>query len=174
MRLTDAQIAKAYQIAKLHAAVDGAFPETLMQFWYESCWELCARHAGLVYPSEQIVEPVTIDEDGTIVLSRPPNGQVQFSSNGQIIATLPPDSPCFTPGNHARMCCPTLCCACNVRAHYSTGLGCSEEIPPSFLMAVARLFAYQCENRGDAELDEHVLGKCGAKTFLSPFLVYVL
>jgi hypothetical protein len=47
-------------------------------------------------------------------------------------------------------------------------------VPPRLVQAVARLFAYICETRGDVELDDQVLKKCGAFRFLGPDLTYAL
>jgi len=172
-------LASAYEIAKLHAAVDGAFAEPLMQSWFQAAWALCGAYAGLILATA-IEEVVHVEPDGALKLSHFPTSNVRFFAAGRLVAVLPPGSPCFLPRTEAdelmgscRMCCPNLCCYCDVKASYTAGLGTCDEIPPLVVQAVARVFAYICENRGDTELDEHVLAKCGAKAFLSPYLTYV-
>jgi len=174
-------LASAYEIAKLHAAVDGAFDEKLMRHWFGAAWALCAQYAGIVFPAARIDELVSIGADGALTLSQTPSSDVRFYAGGKLVATLPPGSPCFQPRSEAddfagcRMCCPDLCCYCDLRASYTAGMGAGcDDLPPGIVQAVARVFAYIVENRGDAELDEHVLGKCGAKAFLSPYLTYVM
>jgi hypothetical protein len=70
--------------------------------------------------------------------------------------------------------CPDLCCYCgDVIAVYAYGDS-SCNISPRFLQAVARLFTYIAENRGDVELNEQSLKKSGAFAFLGPNLTYAL
>jgi len=171
---------QAYEIAKLHAAVDGAFDERLLEHWFDAAWDACAAMVGITYPEERIQEPVSVAADGSLTLSHEPTSNVRFIAGGRLIAELPPNSPCFLPRTDlddelgtCRMCCPSLCCHCNLVASYTTGLSACEEIPSWFVQAVARLFTYIAENRGDTEMNEAVIAKCGAKAFLAPYLVYV-
>jgi len=178
-------IGEAFEIAKLHAAVDGAFSEPLMRHWFEAAWDLCAAQVGMIFPPQAMDETVVVGPGGQIVLSQPPSSEVRFYAGPNLVAVLPPNSPCF--GESPRQLwddeggcgtrCPDLCCYCNVRALYTTdgglGLDC-DEVPPWFVQAVARLFTYIAENRGDAEMNEAVLAKCGAKAFLAPHLQYAL
>jgi len=178
-------IVAAYEIAKLQAATDGAFDERLTRHWFEASWDLCAAMVGLVFPPLPIDEVVTVAPDGSILLSHQPMGDVRFYSGPNLVAVLPPNSPCFWPRpgslfddeTGCGLNCPDLCCYCNVRAIYTGGgdiaVDC-DEIPPWFVQAVARLFTYVCENRGDTEMDEHVLAKSGAKAFLAPHLAYAV
>jgi len=178
-------VVAAYEIAKLQAATDGAFDEKLLRHWFEAAWDLCAAMVGLVFPPLPVDEMVTVAPDGAILLSAPPAGDVRFFSGPNLVAVLPPNSPCFGPRpgglfddeSGVGLRCPDLCCFCNVRAIYTTdgGLGIEcDEVPPWFVQAVARLFVYIAENRGDTEMDERVLAKCGAKAFLAPYLTYAL
>jgi hypothetical protein len=167
----------AYAFAKVHAAVDGAFPESLTWGWFSASWQLCADHIGLVYPAREIREEVHVDpRTGVIHLSHEPTGAVQFFAGGRLVATLPPNSPCFGPERYRHtLCCPALCCYCgSLRAHYQAGedFGCGE-VPPGFVMAVARVFAYVAENRGDVGQEPNILGRCGALAFLSSRTTYV-
>jgi hypothetical protein len=160
---------EAFAVCKQHAALDGAFSEALMLFWFNACWERCAEQVGLIYPPREIREDVQIDpRTGAIRLSHEPSSAVQFFAGGRLVATLAPNSPCFGPHRHW-LCCPNLCCYCGcLRAVYMVGqdFGC-DGVPSSFVMAVARLFAYTCENRGDVQHEGAVLAKSGALTFLS-------
>jgi len=47
-------------------------------------------------------------------------------------------------------------------------------VPPGFLQAVARVFTFLCENRGDTGQDPNLLYRCGAMTFLGPGLTYIM
>src|SRR5262245_46759534 len=178
-------VVAAYEIAKLQAATAGAFDEKLLRHWFEAAWDLCAAMVGLVFPPLPVDEMVTVAPAGALLLSAPPPGAVRFCSAPDLVAVLPPNSPCVGPRpgglfddeSGVGLRCPDLCCFCNVRAIYTTdgGLGIEcDEGPPWFVQAVARLFVYIAENRGDTEMDERVLAKCGAKAFLAPYLTYAL
>lgn len=156
---------EAFELCKLQASVDGAFPDALLRFWFQSAWDLCASMIGFVYPAREVQEPICPDECGNFTISYQPSSVVQIFSGYSLVATFPPNL-------RRTRCDPALCCYCNLVAKYTVGEE-TCELPPRFLQAVARLFTYICENRGDTELDEAVLGKCGAKLFLSPDLTYV-
>jgi hypothetical protein len=76
--------------------------------------------------------------------------------------------------DHCAGPCPDLCCyRGDVTAAYTYGSDtCAAS--PRFVQAVARLFAYICENRDDVELDDQALKKCGAFRFLGFDLTYAL
>jgi len=162
------RINNAFALCKLQAAADESFPDELLRHWFEAAWSLCAQMVGLVYPSQEIVEPIALDRRGAFTLSHQPSGCVRIYDGYTLLMTLPPS----LVRTH---CDPSLCCRCDLSAHYMIG---SEDpcadISPRFVQAVARLFTYMVENRGDVPLDENILGKCGALRFLSPDLTYVL
>jgi hypothetical protein len=161
-----AQYDKAYQICVLQASVDGAFDELLLRHWFEAAWMHCAEMVGLVYPAQQIKEPIIIDDFGNFRLSYEPSSEVRIYDGYTLVMVLPPSLL-------RSRCDPALCCFCNLTAQYTVGQDVCE-LPPSFVQAVARLFTYMVENRGDVEMDENVLSKCGALAFLSGQLTYVL
>lgn len=183
----------AYEIAKAHASVDGAFPELLMRHWFDAAWELCALMIDFTYPAQQSSEKMMQRDDGTIWLLHTPSSDVKLYAGPNLVAVLPPNSPCLggSPGyqrrragdaavygpyreDHCGAPCPDLCCYCgDVTAVYTYGSD-TCTVSPRFVQAVARLFAYICENRGDVELDDQVLKKCGAFRFLGPDLTYAL
>lgn len=158
------QIAEAYEICKLQAATDSTFDEKLMRHWFGAAWDLCAEMIGLTPPME-IEETVVIRADGSFVLSHEPTSEVRLFSGYTLVLILPPTL-------ERSRCDPALCCFCNLVARYRIGQE-TCELPPRFVQAVARVFAYIVENRGDSELDREVLAKCGALTFLGPDLMYV-
>lgn len=169
----------AYAFCLEHAVVDGAFPEGVMLQWFNAAWQLCADHIGLVYPAQTIREDVNIDpRSGVIKLSHEPSSAVQFFVSGRLVATLSPNSPCFGPQRSETLCCPQLCCYCGcLRAVYQVGQnynGCGDEIPATFVQAVAQVFAYIAENRGDTQREPGLLARCGALPFLSSRTTYVL
>lgn len=162
-------IEQLYELCKLQAATDGAFPEPLMRAWFDAAFELCSDMAGLVYPAQQIRERLFVNRFGNYVLSQRPSGPVEIFEGYKLITVLP------RPLDRAISCFPALCCLCHPFARYTVG----QDRPcggfsPRFEQAVARLFAYQVENRGDSELDREVLAKCGALSFLGPELTYAL
>lgn len=167
---------EAYALCKAHAAVDSAFSEALTLQWFNAAWDLCADHAGFVFPPQEIREPVEIDpRTGTIKLSHEPSGPVQFFAGGRLVATLAPNSSCFGP-ERDRLCCPSLCCYCgNLRAVYTFGaeFGC-DGVPAWFVQAVAQVFAFIAENRGDTQREPDLLRRSGAISFLSRATTYVL
>jgi len=157
---------QAYEICKLQASVDGAFPELLMRHWFQASWDLCAAMIGLVYPRREIQEPIIVDNCGNFQLSFRPSSDVEIFDGYTLIMTLPPSLK-------RSWCDPALCCLCKPVARYTVGEDICE-LSPRFVQAVARVFAYIVENRGDTELDDQVLGKCGALRFLSPDLAFVM
>jgi hypothetical protein len=179
----------AYEIAKLHAATDGAFDERLTRHWFEAAWQLCCEAIGLVYPARQVNEIAPVNPDGTVSLTGKPTSDVKLYSNGALVAVLPPNAPTLTghrnlPNPYAHnsdwswqlRCSPSLCCYCYLQAVYDVGQRidpCRDQFSPSFVQAVARLFAYMVENRGDVKIDDQVLTNSGAKGFLAPHMTYI-
>jgi len=161
------QVNAAFALCKLQAATDGAFPDELLRHWFDAAWDLCAEMVGLVFPARAVVEPIFLDECGNFALSYPPASEVKIYAGYTLIAVLPPSL-------RRTWCDPSLCCHCNITAHYTVGNDdpCSA-IPPRFVQGVARLFTYMVENRGDVEMNDQILGRCGALRFLSPDLAYV-
>lgn len=162
-------IEQLYELCKLQAQTDGAFAEPLMRAWFAAALELCSDMAGLVYPARQIRESLTMNWRGAYVLSERPSGPVEIFDGYKLITVIP------RPLDRSISCLPALCCLCHPYARYTVG----QDLPcgafsPRFGQAVARLFAYIVENRGDSELDREVLAKCGALTFLGPDLQYVM
>jgi hypothetical protein len=165
----------AYQFCKEHAAVDNAYSEPTTWQWFNAAWDLCANHIGLIYPPMQIREDVQIDpRTGAIRLSYEPSSAVNFFADGRLVASLPPNSPCFGPDRYALQC-PSLCCYGCARAVYTVGedFGCNN-IPAWFVQAVAQVFAFLAENRGDVQREPQLLARCGALSFLSVRTLYVL
>jgi hypothetical protein len=161
------QVERAFELCKLQASADGAFDEGLMRQWFDSAWALCAAMVNLTPPTP-IEEKIIINpENGSFFLSHvpTPGTDVEVYDKYQLVATI--------PASLIRQPCANLCCLCDPWVKYMTGQQ-SCEVSPTFIMAVMRLFAYMVENRGDSELDREVLAKCGALTFLSPDLCYVL
>jgi len=159
------QVEYAYEICKLQASSDGAFDEKLMRSWFDAAWKLCADMVGLAPPME-IKEPICIDDFGGFRLSHRPSSPVEIFDGYTLVATIPQDL-------YRSRCDPALCCLCHPYARYMIG-STTCEVTPTFIQAVARVFAYIVENRGDSELDDQVLGKCGALAFLRPELTFVL
>ena len=161
------QMDTAFAICKWQAATDGAFPEELLKHWFEAAWNLCAGMAGFVFPPFKIVEPIHLDHMGRFWLSHRPSSEVRIYAGYTLIAVLPPSL-------ERTRYDPSLCCHCNLSAHYTVGNDdpCAA-IPPRFVQAVARVFAYMVENRGDVAGDDDWLTKTGAMTFLSDDLLYV-
>jgi len=167
--LTQADLASAFEICKAQAAVDGAFSEALLKHWFQASWDQCAEMVGLIWPPQDITERITIRRDGSFRLSYQPSSEVKIYDGATLLLTLPPSlerSPC-----DPFLC--ECCTCCGLTAHYRTG-GEFCEVPPRFVQAVARLFTYMVENRGDTPQDEHLLYKCGAWAFLSPELTFVM
>jgi len=165
-------LADAYALAKEHAVVEGAFSETLMRHWFEASWALCAAATGLIFPSQRIDEWVAVDPiTGFIPLSYPPTSTVEIYAGARKVAVLAPSAPCLTGQGS---CWDVPCCEQQLRAIYWTGEDFNGAVPPLFLQAVLRVFTFICENRGEVQLDEAILGKSGAKAFLSSRLPYVL
>jgi hypothetical protein len=159
-------IADAFAIAKLQAQCDGAFPEPLLRHWFEAAWQHCAEMVGFVYPAQEVREPISLRLDGSFTISHRPTGPVRIFAGYTLLMTLPPSL-------ERTWCDPSLCCHCNLFAQYMIGED-TCNISPSFVQAVARLFTYMVENRGDVEMDREILAKCGALTFLSGGLTYAL
>jgi hypothetical protein len=164
------QVKDAYELCKLQAAVDGAFDEKLLWFWFRSAWDLCEQMIGLT-PIQEIEERIIIDDRGGFALSHRPTSDIRIYSNYKLVAVIPPSmkmSPCD----------PGLCCFCDLIAKYTIGNMPPCELPPRFVQAVARLFAYMVENRGDSETvglaKTGVLAKSGALEFLMPDVAFVL
>lgn len=185
-------LAEAYELCKLHASVNGAFPEALMRHWFDAAWDLCAGMIDFQYPPQQTREVVHQRGDGSIRLRHMPTSEVKFFAGPDLVAVVPPNSPCFeadsarerygeadglmfaTNLRHGCDRCPDLCCACgDVTAVYAHGDD-SCRIPPRFMQAVARLFTYIAENRGDVELNDQILKQSGAFAFLGPDVTYAL
>lgn len=159
-------VEQAFELAKAQASVDGAFSDALLMNWFRSAWDLCASMVGFTFPPQEITETIWLNERGRFHLTYRPTSEVKLWSGGTLLAVLPPSLD--------RSCCmPSLCCYCDLRAQYWIGED-TCEIPPRFLQAVARLFTYIAENRGDTELDPHVLMRCGAFAFLAPDVTYAL
>lgn len=161
------QIAEAFALCKLQAASDGAFPDELLKHWFEAAWSLCAGMVEMVFPAQQIVEPIQIDHRGRFGLSHQPAGDVRIFDGYTLLAVLPPNL-------QRTWCDPSFCCRCNLTAHYTIGTDdpC-EAISPRFIQAVARVFTYLVQNRGDVPLDPDILTKSGAMLFLSSEILYV-
>lgn len=158
------QLQSAFDFCKANASVDGAFPDALLRSYFDAAWQLCAEMIGYEPPG-QIQERIQIDDRGLFRLSRMPTGPVEVFAGYTRVAVL------TSPFKGMGPCDPSLCCFCDLTVRYPVGSA-SCEISPRFLMAVARLFAYLVENRGDSEMDEQVLAKSGAKAFLAPDLTY--
>jgi hypothetical protein len=177
----------AYEIAKAHAVTDGAYSEPLMRHWFAAAWDLCAQAVGFVYPGRQVTESVTPHRDGTVQLSGRPTSEVRLYSNGVLVAVLPPDAPelsghralrnpfaRYSDDDDCYWCSPALCCLSGcVQASYRIGESNVCEISPAFVQAVAQLFAFMVENRGDVKLDDQVLSRSGAKGWLSGGMTYI-
>jgi len=161
------QMDAAYAICKWQAATDGAFPEELTRHWFEAAWDKCAKMVGLVFPPIEVAEPICLDRWGRFWLSHRPSSEVKIYAGYTLIAVLPPTL-------ERTRCDPSLCCHCNLSAHYIVGSTdpCAV-ISPSFVQAVARVFTYLVENRGDVSDDENLLGKTGAMTFLEDGVQFV-
>lgn len=184
-------LAGAYEICKLQASADGAFPDALLWHWFEASWDFCAVMIGFTYPPERKRQTITQRRDGTVPLLDHPSSDVRIYSGPNLVAILPPDSSAFNgrgwrqgddaiygPDHLYDAGCnglPNLCCYCNLVAEYTVGeeMPCGD-IPPRFLQAVARLFTFILENRGDVQLDEDILKKCGAFAFLSNEVTFAL
>jgi hypothetical protein len=175
----------AYEIAKLHAAVDASFDERLTWQWFQASWEICAEAAGFIYPARQVTESVTPNRDGTVQLTGRPTSEVRLFSNGVLVAVLPPNAPELSGHRALRnpyayndddmwWCSPALCClnGC-LQAQYSIGENVCGDMPARFLQAVNQVFAHIVENRGDTKLDDQILTRSGAKGFLAADLTYV-
>jgi hypothetical protein len=176
----------AYEIAKLQASTDGAFDERLTRHWFAAAWETCASAIGMVPPG-QITETVNVDGWGNIKLSGKPTSDVKLYANGALVAVLPPNAPqldghrnldnpyAYNDINSIACMPPSLCCYCSLTAQYSVGHRTDPcgEFSPSFVQAVARLFAYMVENRGDVKIDDQILTNSGAKGFLAPNMTYI-
>lgn len=163
---------KAFEICKLQASADGAFPDVLLEHWFKASWDLCVSMVGYVGPAQAITEKVIIRQDGSFRLSHRPTSEIKLYNGATLVAVFPPSLEM----SDRWLCRPSLCCYCDLIAQYRIGDDdpCKDEMSPRFVQAVARLFTYICENRGDVELDDQVLGKCGAKAFLGADLAYVL
>lgn len=159
------QIEIAYQICKAQASVDCAYEEPLLRHWFEAAWDLCADMVDLT-PAQQIKEPLQIDTCGQATLSYRPSGPVEILDGYTVVAVVPRPFDrrlCYSEG---------LCCLCMPYARYNIGQDMCQ-LPPRFVQAVARVFAYLVENHGDSG-DDHVLTRCGAMSFLGPDVQYVL
>jgi hypothetical protein len=185
-------LASAYEFCLLHAAIDDALPEELTKQWFLNIFDICADYVGLDWPPRRIRETVYMDQRGRIHLSGKPGTSVKFYRGPNLVAELPPDSPCLqgSPNNCAYddsslwrsqpSCCPPALCDCQgtpMTAVYETGtgVGCGNGangagggLPPWFLQGVAHVFAWVCENRGDSEMHRpDLLHRCGAIDFLN-------
>jgi len=162
------QVESAYAICKWQAATDGAFPDDLTKHWFEAAWQKCAEMVGLIFPPLEVKEPIRLDRWGRFWLTHRPSSEVKIFAGYTLIAILPPS----LQRSH---CDPSLCCHCNLMAHYLVGsTDPCHVITPSFVQAVARLFTYLVENRGDVPMDDDVLSKCGAMTFLADQATFVV
>lgn len=155
---------QAYAIAKEQANVNGEFSDTLTRSWFDAAWDLCAQMTGFVWPPVEIRELVTIRDDGSFRLSYRPSSAVSLYSGYLLVATLPRSL-------ERSRCMPALCCYCNLQARYWVGEDACT-LPPRFVQAVSRVFAFLVNHRGD-DGDEHILAKSGAMSFLSPDVAYV-
>ena len=119
-----------------------------------------------------ITEMVPVNQEyGTIALSYRPSSPVTLKDGYRVVTILPPNAPCITGEGG----CPEVCCFCWLHATYTVGedLGC-DGVPPRFVQAVAQLFAYIVENRGDTAMQPYLLYQSGAHAFLAPEVTYVL
>lgn len=162
---TRAALNDAYRLAKQHANVSLNFADDLTWFWYEAALERCADYVGWLIGERDVAEVVEIKPDGLIRLSLQPSSDVEFWSGPSRIAVEP------ATGRYVKATS-ILCCQCCLSARYTAGIDVCE-LPASFLMGVARLFVYIAENRGEVEMDENVLGRSGAKSFLVPYTTFV-
>lgn len=160
------QIEKAYAIAKAHASADEAFDEDLMRHWFEAAFDLCAVMIDFVFPPQEIRERIVLRPDGSFRLHHAPSSDVKLYHGATLVAVIGRDLV-------RSRCDASLCCYCDLMAHYTIGDE-SCTIPPRFIQAVARVFAYIVENRGDVELDDNVLKKSGAFAWLSPDVTFAL
>jgi len=189
--MNGAEYEEAFQIAKLQAATDGTFDEPLLRHWFDAAWELCSAAVGLSFPGREISEQVAVNPNGTARLSHKPSGQVRLYSCNTLVAVLPANSPMIGTsasrlpnpytgfgegrGDWYLTCGISLCCYCELTAKYMTGSTepCSP-MPATFVQAVARLFTYMVENRGDdSNMDPSILSRSGAKAFLSGQMTYL-
>jgi hypothetical protein len=161
------QIARIYALCKMQAVTDGAVDEPLLQHWFEAAFDLCAEEIGLIFPAQEIAEPIALDHRGSFHLSHQPSSEVRIFAGYTLLMVLPPSL-------ERSWCDPSLCCHCNLTAHYTVGrdLACSR-FPPRFVQAVCRVFTYLVSNRGEMPLDKAILGSSGALAFLSPDVLYV-
>ena len=167
MLTVEDQLNDAFALCKLQAASDGAFPDELLKHWFDAAWDLCAAMVDLVFPAQQVVEAVRFDRHGRLLLTHQPSSDVRIYEGYTLIAVLPPSL-------ERTRCDPSLCCRYNLTAHYEVGTtDPCQAISPRFVQAVARVFTYLVENRGDVLLDADVLSKSGAMLFLSHEVLYV-
>src|SRR5262245_48376059 len=163
--MADTQIDDAFEFCKEYASADGAFDDGMLRLMFSAAWDLCAQMVGHD-PPRQVEEVFSLRDDGSFVLSYTPTSEVRIYAGYQLLAVLPPSL-------ERSRCDRSLCCHCRLVAKYTTGKD-ECEYSSRFIQAVARLFAYMIENRGDSELDDQVLAKCGALAFLRPDLTFVL
>ena len=171
-KFDDDPFEQTYAFCKEHAMVEGAFSERLTRQWFNAAWALCAEHIGFIYPARTITEMVPVNQEyGTIALSYRPSSPVTLKDGYRVVTILPPNAPCITGEGG----CPEVCCFCWLHATYTVGedLGC-DGVPPRFVQAVAQLFAYIVENRGDTAMQPYLLYQSGAHAFLAPEVTYVL
>jgi len=156
-------ISEAFELAKLQAATDGAFDERLLRFWFESAWEQCAAMVGFVWPPQEIRERIVIRADGSFRLSYRPSSEVRIYEGANLVMTLPRS----LERSHCDPALCECCTCCGYTAHYWVGDQNLCQFPVGFVQAVARLFTFMVENRGDIQQDDRIMARCGALPFLS-------
>lgn len=161
----NADLDGAFEIVRLNAATDG-LPPRLERAWFDAAFARCAQQVGLEIPARQYREEVVMRGDGTVQLAHTPTSPVQFYSGPALLATVP-------GGSRVIRLAVALCCYGCVTARYTYGVNVCD-LDPLFLEAVARLFAYICENRGDTGADPNLIQQSGAAAFLQAGTTYVL
>jgi len=160
-----------FELCKLQAATAGAFSETLLQHFYKSALQRCAKFVGWSSPVQQMNERVVVAGDGTIKLSHIPSSDVLLMSGAQVVERVPqPAGRLLEPGHRA------WCCHCHLQASYTTGRDlCNTDcLPEDFKQAVCRVFAYLVENRGEEDQGRQLMTRSGAIDWLRPYLTTVL
>lgn len=172
-----------FELCKLQAITDGAFPEPILRHFYEAALQRCAKFVGWTHPSRQVRETVAVSGDGSILLSEFPSGEVTLMAGAQVIDRLPkPEMRRITPGHRA------WCCHCYLQATYQVGVDLCDVscLPADFKQAVCRVFAYLVENRGESVQDSSmssrsdsvqsrdIMTRSGARDFLRSYLTTVL
>lgn len=159
------QLQSAFDFCKANASIDGAFSDELLKHYFNAAWQLCAAMVGFEPPGE-VQERIQIDVNGFFQLSRRPTGPVEVFAGYTRVAVLNPPFLGMGP------CDPSLCCFCDLMVRYPVGSA-TCEISPTFMLAVAKVFAHLIEHRGDDDMDDRILTRSGAMSFLAN-ITYVL